>query len=93
MLSAVETVEADLAEIAKRDPRLARSTYAAAALAMARELDNASNSATSKSMCEARMVAAMDRLLELAPAAERKDNVDELKQRREHRRRGAGTAD
>ena len=67
----------------------AGSALAATALAMARELDDVNNSATSKSMCAARLREAMDRLLELAPPKAERDRIDEVAQRRARRR---GTA-
>lgn len=78
-------VTRDLEELAERDPKLARSTHAATALALARELD-AENSATSKSMCAKALNETMDRLRELAPPEQTKDEVDELGEARERRR-------
>ena len=86
--SVVEAVEADLAELAKRDPDLARSSRAASALVLARELDSPRNSATSKSMCSKALSEAMDRLLELAPPEEEKGRLDEISAERKKRRSG-----
>jgi hypothetical protein len=85
-------VEADLRDIAKREPRLARSAQAAAALALARELDD-DNSATSKSMCAKALNETMDRLRELAPPEQIKDGVDDISaQRAKRRKRGAAAS-
>lgn len=80
-----ESTQRDLDAIAKRDEALAESAIAASALAMARELDNASNSATSKAMCAKALREAMDRLRELAPEVEKSDDLDELSRRRSKR--------
>lgn len=89
----VSAVEADLRELGKRDPKLARSAQAAAALALARELDD-ENSATSKSMCAKALNETMDRLRELAPPERKKDGIDELSARRTKRlERSAAAAD
>jgi hypothetical protein len=90
-LTVVGAVRGDLAEIKKRDPRLAKSALAASALALARELDS-DTSATSKSMCARALLETMDRLRVLAPAKEERDKVDELSARRDARRKPAGKA-
>jgi hypothetical protein len=87
--SVAAAVERDLKDIAKRDPALAKSTLAMSALRMAREMDSAGNSATSKSMCARELRDTLDRLLELAPKEERGGELDDLRARRE--RRGAAT--
>lgn len=87
--SVTAAVEADLSELAKRDPRLARSAQAASAIALAREMDD-NNSATSKSMCAKALNETMDRLRELAPPQKENDGVDDLAARRTKRlKRGA----
>lgn len=83
--SVVEATKRDLAELGD----LADSALAASALALARELDDDSNSATSKSMCARALKETLDRLRELAPPKREADGVDELKAERE-RRRAAG---
>ena len=90
-LTAESAVERDLAEIAERDPKLARSSHAATALALARELDR-KNSATSKSMCARALNETMDRLRELAPEEQTADELDDLARKREQRRARAGAA-
>ena len=84
-LSVVGGVERDLEELAVRDAGLARSGLAAAALALARELDNSKNSATSRAMCSRALVETLDRLWELAPEAEETDRLDDLSSRRASR--------
>lgn len=78
------SVERELKE--ELPARLAKSAIAATALAMAREIDAPANSATSKSLCAARLVEAMDRLHALA-AEERQagSRLDEIAKRREER--------
>lgn len=66
---------------------LERSGLAASALALARELDDDTNSATSKSMCARSLMDAMDRLRELAPPKQQADRLDEVRKKREQRRR------
>lgn len=80
-LSVVAAVERDLAELAKRDKALASSAMAAAALALARELD-AKNSATSKSMCARALTETLEKLRALAPDEEAHDQLDSLAARR-----------
>lgn len=83
-------VERDLEDIAKRDKRLAESTLAMSALRLAREMDSAENSATSKSMCAKALLDTMDRLRELAPEEQHADQVDDLAQRRAERLASTG---
>ena len=88
-VSVLESVERDLAEIAKRDKALAESALAATAKQLACELDAPKNSATSKAMCAGKLIDALDRLRELAPVEDSKGNpVDELGAKREARRAG-----
>lgn len=92
--SAVATLEKELLALKSRAPGLAESTLAAGAMAMARELDKPHNSATSKSMCQARLQDALRELRELAPPEEKKDALDEVgKRRAERRARQAAAAD
>lgn len=94
----IDAVERDVAAIRERDPQLADSTLAASALAMAYEIANPYNSATSKSMCDKAMRDAMKTLRDLLPPERKKDGVDVLAQRRDARRaklaaRGAAAKD
>jgi hypothetical protein len=91
-MSAVAAVERDLEAIAKRDSDLARSALAASALALAREMDNSGNSATSKSMCAKALLDTLNRIRELAPPPEEKDQLDELSRRRARRLAGRSEA-
>jgi hypothetical protein len=84
-LTVVASTKRDLAEIEKRDPKLAQSGLAALALKLAEEMD-ANNSATSKSMCAKSLMETLDRIRALAPAEETEDKVDDLSARRAARR-------
>lgn len=75
-------VLSDLTLIAKADANLARSSLANAAIVLAREMDTAGNSATSKSMCATALLTTMNRLWELTPAEEKGDGLDDLAARR-----------
>lgn len=67
------------------------SGLAAAALALARDIDTPGNSATSRSMCARELREHLDRLRELAPPKKERDRLDDLKDSRvarldDHRR-------
>lgn len=79
-------VERDLADIAKRDKRLAGSALAMSALRLAREMDSSENSATSKSMCAKGLQEALRELRDLAPAERQEDEIDQIAKQREKRR-------
>ena len=81
-MKVLDAVERDLEAIEKLDPELARSGLAASALAVARELDDRSNSATSRSMCAKALIDTLDRLRELAPEPEEGDQLDDLRAKR-----------
>jgi hypothetical protein len=87
-MGAVEAVERDLARLGGD---LADSAEAAGALEMARQLDDPSNSATSKSMCQKALMDAMEKLRALAPPRKESDGVDDLATRRAERRAAAAT--
>lgn len=74
----VAAAERELAALRLRDEGLADSSTAAGAVAMAVELDNPHNSATSKSMCRAQLASAMAELRELAPPVKKGDAIDDL---------------
>jgi protein-tyrosine-phosphatase len=78
-------------ELSRLPADLQRGALAESARAMAMEIDSAGNSATSKSMCQARLQDAMRELRDLAPADEEADQLDELSARRA--RRIAGGSD
>ena len=78
-------VERDLAQF---PPELAGSALAASALALAREIDQAGNSATSKSMCARALTETLEKLRALAPAEKEADKLDDLARRRASRLEG-----
>jgi hypothetical protein len=84
--SVIEAAMHDMEAIRMRDAELADSALAASAVALAYEIENPYNSATSKSMCARELRDTMDRLVQLAPQAKPKDRVDDLAKRREDRR-------
>lgn len=84
----VDAVERDIVDMAERDETLANSGLAATALAMAYELENPFNSATSKSMCARALLEISDRLRELLPPEAEGDAVDDLAARRTERAKG-----
>ena len=84
----VTAVERDLKALG---PDAKGSTLAATALALARELDQPGNSATSKSMCAKSMVEVMREVRALAPAKREADRLDELNARRQARRQSTRT--
>jgi hypothetical protein len=75
-------------ELAAMTPAVAQSTSAAVALSLARELDDASISATARAHCAKHLDAALERLRGLAPLPN--DRLDDLAARR-RRQRSAGT--
>ena len=88
----MDAVRRDLDDLQARDEALAKSSLAATAVALAYELANPFNSATSKSMCAKELRAIADRLRELAPdEAPEADGVDQLAERREQRRAQAAS--
>jgi hypothetical protein len=76
--------ERDLDEIRKSSPEVANSALAAAALALAGEIDG-DNSATSKSMCAGVLAKLMEGLREQAPKEVTASGLDELTKRRDER--------
>lgn len=87
----VEATEREVAALGERAPEVGGSALASAAVALAYELTNPFNSATSKSMCARELREAMARLRELAPPKAERDRIDEVARKREARRRSAGT--
>jgi hypothetical protein len=84
-LAVIEAAERDIAAIRERDEALGESALAAAAVALARELSNPYNSATSKSMCARELREHLGRLRELLPPAKEADRLDEIARAREAR--------
>lgn len=62
---------------------------AQSALALARAVDDVSNSATSRSMCARELRETLDRLRALAPVKGEKSGIDDLRDRRAARRAAA----
>lgn len=87
-MNVLESVDADLALLAKRSPGIEKTARAAMARALAAEMD-AGNSATSKSMCAKEIGDIMDALEERAPAVKVGDAVDDLSAKRAARRSAA----
>lgn len=81
----VDAVRRDVAELERRLKGIKDSALAATALALAAEIDDPGNSATSKSMCARALTETLDRLRELAPAEAAGDKLDDLSARREKR--------
>jgi hypothetical protein len=90
--SVVEAVRRELAAIGKLDAALSTGAEAMTALSLARELDDAGNSATSKSMCARALTETLVELRKRAPEAKReKSKVDELRERRDARQGNAAS--
>lgn len=85
-MKAEAAVRRDLAELGKRAPELARSSRAAAALILARRLDDPKSTPTACSLCAHELNALMSRLEALAPPVKRNDELDTLRSRRQARR-------
>jgi hypothetical protein len=83
-------VKGDIARFAAADPALAKSGLAASAIALAREIDDPNNSATSKSMCAGKLLDALDRLRELAPPAREETELERRRRERSERRAAGG---
>jgi hypothetical protein len=83
-LSVVEAVNFDLEQLGED---LSKTSLAASALALAAEMDEPGNSATSKSMCAKALLETMDRLRQLAPPKREKTRRDELADKRATRRK------
>jgi hypothetical protein len=90
--SVTASLDRDLKAIGKLDKALADSSLAAAARVLALELDNATNSATSKSMCARALAETLGQLRALLPADRKDDKVDELSDRRAKRLSGRAKA-
>lgn len=81
----LDAVQRDLKEF---PTDLAQSTLGATAEALAVELDDSSNSATSKSMCAKALADVMAQLRALAPPKREGDKLDDLAERRAARLAG-----
>jgi hypothetical protein len=78
----VAALDRDLVDIRRRAPELADGILVATLYAMARELDDPINSATSKSMCAKALLDGLERLHALLPVEEENDALDDLARRR-----------
>lgn len=78
VLSVVAAVRRDLRAIGRLDRDLARGGLAAAALAMAVQLDDPDVEASAKASCARTLKTTMEKLMELAPSKQTEDNVHEL---------------
>ena len=85
-VTVLAAVERDLKDLAKRDKRLAESAEAAAALAIARDIDSSSTSPNAKAMLAKELRDTLAVLYARAPVEEAKDSIDELSRRRAARR-------
>lgn len=74
----IDATERDIERIRKASPELADSALAAATLALAYAMEHPYTSATAKANCHARIQEAMDRLRELAPPEQKKDDLDDI---------------
>ena len=87
-MSTVEAVEADLADLAKRDRKLAGSGLAASALVLAAGLDSGA-SLGQKAVAAKELQTILSTLRELCPPEKQKDRVDDLRDRRAKRLGGS----
>ena len=86
VVTVAAAVAAELAEYGRRKPGLERSPLAAAALALAADMDDPATGSTSRSMVAKELRDTLAALRALAPAEEAKDDLDELAERRAARR-------
>ena len=92
VLETGEVAQAVERDLAGYPADIATSGLAHTALALARELDDPSNSATAKSMCARSLLDMTDRMRSLLPATMEADALDDLARRREARRTGAAAS-
>lgn len=83
--SVAAAVTDELKLMADRAPEIRGTALAALAVALAREVDDPDNSATSKSLCAGRLIDAVDRLRQMVPAEVQADGLDDLAARRDRR--------
>lgn len=88
-MTVFDAIEKDLDSIRRYAPSVADSGLAAAALALAAEVDRPRNSATSKSMCAKVLMETMDRIRAIAPETKSADRIDDLHAKRTARRAAA----
>jgi hypothetical protein len=80
-----DVVDAILRDLEPMPENLATSALAMAALALGREIEHPHNSATSKSMCVARLTEILAELRALAPPERKVDSIDRIAAQREKR--------
>lgn len=80
-MSSVASVRRELAELRREAPALAESSLAAAALALARKLDDRESSAAAAASCARELRETMEALRRLVPKPEAGDGIDELQAR------------
>jgi hypothetical protein len=85
----VAAVRRDLAVLDRRRAGLSRSSLAATALALAASLDDPDVSATAKANCSRELRDTFAALRALAPVERSADALDELKRRRQRRRKAS----
>lgn len=86
-MSVYEAVEREIEGFGDASPALAAS-----ALALAAELDDNGNSATSKSMCARALAETLKELRGLAKPKKERDELDEIRERRATRLAAGGAA-
>lgn len=85
-----EVVGAVRGDLAKMPDEIAASGMAMVALALARELQDPFNSATSKALCAARVTEILGELQRLAPPKQEADGIDRIAAQRKKRRAAVG---
>lgn len=92
----INAIETEIESWRRIAPKVADSTYAATAIALAYEVEDPYNSATSKAYCAKELRETMTLLRSILPAEQRKDGIDDLESRRADRlakQRTAGSAE
>lgn len=82
-VTVTEALEEWLKELG--DERVSAGPVAATALALARELDDTGNSATSKSMCARSLLEALTQLRAMVPQSGEVNPLDDIRARRDRR--------
>lgn len=81
----IDAIEAEIESWRGIASKVAESTYAATAVALAYEVEDPYNSATSKAYCAKELRETMTLLRSMLPVEKRKDGVDDLESRRAER--------
>lgn len=85
-------VNRDIAKLQERDASVGETALAETARALARELGDPDNSATSKALCARALTETMEALAASLPPAKTTDAIDDLSARRDERRGGSAVA-